>query len=25
VVAEVPADLVQGKPQRFDLGLFRWR
>jgi sarcosine oxidase len=25
VVAEVLADLVQGKPQRFDLGLFRWR
>ena len=25
VVGEILADLVQGKPARFDLGLFRWR
>ncbi len=25
VVGEIVADLVQGKPARFDLGLFRWR
>jgi len=25
VVGEIAADLVQGRPTRFDLGLFRWR